>query len=180
MATRSASSTAAAAYAGASYTQEFKSKLGIDREWWAAAAKLANAAESLVLLSMVTLQLFADWNGWEYSNDAELLALHLVGVSLAVWHGLQPLQVVVVDAQRTALRFFRWILLVLDVLVLWRTGRLLYHERNTSNSIKVLLIALLTLGSSLRLLTFHTKSKDTPDAQPLQFYNRANPRSDFL
>jgi hypothetical protein len=104
-----------------------------------------------VLLAVVIMQMFLDWDNWLSYNQGQLLAVHVVGVGLAVWHGTFVVESVKENVTRRALVLYRTCVLALDTMVLARAARAVHNDGHAANVAQMCLVAALVAVSLLRV-----------------------------
>lgn len=115
------------------------------QRWWSG---VIITTELGILFTVVGIQLFGNWDTWEYYNQAQLFTLHLLGVVVAI--SLEP---VTKDAPYLlGLLLYRCSVQLVDLLVLSRASR---HVDNGNHAAgdwsQAFFVVALTLCSAVRL-----------------------------
>lgn len=106
------------------------------------------AVELGVLFAVIGIQLFGNWDTWEYYNQAQLFTLHLIGVVVAI--SLEP---VTSDAPYLlGLLLYRCSVQLVDLLVLSRSSRRVDNGHTDAGDwSQTFFVLALTLCSAARL-----------------------------
>jgi len=115
------------------------------QRWWSG---VIVATELGILFTVVGIQLFSNWDTWEYYNQAQLFTLHLLGVVVAI--SLEP---VTKDASYLlGLLLYRCSVQLVDLQVLSRASRRVHNDNHAAGDwSQVFFVAALTLCSAVRL-----------------------------
>lgn len=110
-----------------------------------------------LLFAVVAIQLFSNWDTWEYYNQAQLFTLHLIGVVVAI--SLEP---VTRDASYLlGLLLYRCAVQVADLLVLSRASRRVSNGHTGAGDwSQTFFVVALTLCSLVRLYRLHSIARD--------------------
>lgn len=116
--------------------------------WQQYVGRLVVTIELGILFSVVGIQLFGNWDTWEYYNQAQLFTLHLLGVVVAI--SLEP--VTPTASYLWGLLLYRCSVLLVDLLVLSRESRNVHNGHTSAGDwTKTFFVVALTACSMVRL-----------------------------
>lgn len=114
-------------------------------------------AESALLLTVLSTNLFVDWDTWARYGGSQVFALHVVSVCVALWTSNKD--TTSDDTQRNASRellgmpllLMRLLLVATDTMAVVRAGRGFHNGKSADDLFKLVVLCLLELIALFRV-----------------------------